>query len=801
MDLASAFLWRLLWQVHRHDRYKVDHRIGPFLPSRWLWLSALLSILFAAPLAAAQSVDVQGQLAAGRAAYERGAFDRAIESWTLAADTAERAGDRGGQIQALVYAGEGYAALGRYGQAAGLLDRALKLAEDSPDRSQVPWILSRLGNILIATGPADAAETTLRRALEMAREGGDTSLTIAVLNDLGNFLATRRKAAEAVVVYRESAALAERAGDVPQSMRGRVNLARALRQSGDARGAREALDAVLASAEPSPPSRETSLLLISVGVGYRELRGAGPDPGNELLRRAGRALSRAKDVAEQIGDRRTSSYATGYLGTLYEDAGRYPEALQLTREAMFDAQQAQAPESLYRWQWQLARLHRKMGAVDDALTAYRAAVQQVAAVRPELTVRYDAASASFRESVGPLFFELVDLLLRRAADATAGTPGRPPSEKDRRDLLVEAREIVESFKVAELRDYFRDDCVDIALSKITELDVVSPTAAVVYPIVLPDRVEMLVTLPSGLRRFVVPVTEARLTKEVLQFRQLLERRTTRQFLRPSRQLYDWLMRPLEADLEAAKIDTLVFVPDGSLRTIPMAALHDGKQFLIAKYALAITPGLKLTDPRPLDRKRPRILAVGVTEAVQGFAPLPEVEREIANVREVFGGTTLLNAQFSVARFEQELKNGEYTILHVASHGEFGGEIDKTFILAYDGKVTMDRLDRLIGVLKYRDEPLELLALSACDTAEGDDRAALGLAGVAVKAGARSAVATLWSVNDEASAGLIADFYRELKDPNVSRGVALQRAQLKVLSDPRYEHPGFWSPFLLINNWL
>src|SRR4030095_9790845 len=97
------------------------------------------------------------------------------------------------------------------------------------------------------------------------------------------------------------------------------------------------------------------------------------------------------------------------------------------------------------------------------------------------------------------------------------------SEKERRDLLVEAREIVESFKVAELRDYFRDDCVDVALSKITQLDVVSPTAAVVYPIVLPDRGELLVTLPSGLRRFVVPVGEARLTREVNQFRQLLER--------------------------------------------------------------------------------------------------------------------------------------------------------------------------------------------------------------------------------------------------------------------------------------
>src|SRR4029453_429538 len=98
---------------------------------------------------------------------------------------------------------------------------------------------------------------------------------------------------------------------------------------------------------------------------------------------------------------------------------------------------------------------------------------------------------------------------------------------------------------------------------------------------------------------------------------------------------------------------------------PMGAAHAGKEFPIAKYTLAITPGLKLTDPRPLDRRRLRILAVGVTEAGQGFAPLPEGEREIANVREIFGGTTLLNEQFSVARLDQELKQGAYTILHVA----------------------------------------------------------------------------------------------------------------------------------------
>ena len=765
----------------------------------------LVAGFFCAPGAPlAQEHTAQGHMATGRAAFERGAFDRAIESWSLAAIASERAGDRPGQIQALVYASEAYAVLGRYRQAVGVLDRALKLAEASEDRSQVPWILSRLGNILIATGPADAAETTLKQSLELARDGRDSELTAAVLNDLGNFFMTRRKTREAVAAYRESAALAERAGDASQRTRARVNMARALRQSGDLRASREALDDVFASLEQSSVSREAAFLLVSVGIGYRDLRAAGPDPGSELLLRAARAFTKADEVADRLGDRRTTSYAKGYLGELYEDGRRYDEALQLTRDAIFAAQQAHAPEALYRWQWQVARLHRKMGALDEALAAYRAAVQQVAAVRPELSVRYDAGADSFRESTGPLFFELVDLLLRRAGDqqaAASGGGGPTASDEERKALLIEAREVVESFKVAELRDYFRDDCVDIALSRMTQLDVVSPTAAVVYPIVLADRTELLVTLPSGLRRFVVPVEEARLTQEVRQFRHMLERRTTRQYLRHARQLHEWLIRPIEPELAAAKIDTLVFVPDGPLRTIPMAALHDGRQFLVEKYALAITPGLKLTDPRPLDRKRPRILAVGVTESVQGFPPLPEVEKEIANVREVFGGTTLLNAQFSVANIERELKTGTYSIVHIASHGEFGGDVDNTFLLAFDGKLTIDRLDQLIGVLKYRDEPLELLTLSACDTAEGDDRAALGLAGVAVKAGARSAVATLWSVNDEASAGLIADFYRELKDPSVSRGVALQRAQMKLVTDPRYAHPGFWSPFLLINNWL
>jgi CHAT domain-containing protein len=323
----------------------------------------------------------------------------------------------------------------------------------------------------------------------------------------------------------------------------------------------------------------------------------------------------------------------------------------------------------------------------------------------------------------------------------------------------------------------------------------------VYPVTLESRLVLVVSGPQGLKSVVVPVTAEALTREVRQFRLKLEKRTTREYLPHAQRLYDWLIRPLEDDLAAAKLDTLVFVPDGALRTIPMAALHDGKQFLVSKYALAVTPGLSLTDPRPIQREQARVLAVGVTESVQGFPPLPNVRPEIDGLREMFRTTALLDRDFSAANFEKALRADPYTIVHIASHGQFDADLAKTFLLTFDDKVSMDRLDQFIGVLKYRDDPLELLTLSACDTAAGDDRAALGLAGIAIKAGARSAMATLWQVHDEVAAELVATFYKELQNPSVSRANALRRAQMRILSNPRYEHPGFWSPFLMINSWL
>jgi CHAT domain-containing protein len=754
---------------------------------------ALLILWLAHPVLTIEAASPETHLEQGMKAFQRGAFEEAVSSWADAARAYEKERKPAQQIGALIHLSQAYSAIGQYKQAVKSLETALGLAQDLRDPARLASVLAALGNAHIAAGPPAAAEEYLRRSLKMAQEMRDLGLAAANLNNLGNLSAAQEKYADALAAYRESVPLAKRAGHRSLAIRALSNAAVAARKNRDPLESRRLLDTARDELRQVAPGHDRAFVLINVGLGYRDLRIHLPDSGDLLLLEAAKALTEAGTMAEGIGDRRTASYAWGYLGALYEDERRHEEALRLTRKAVFAAQQVNAPESLYRWQWQAGRLLKKLGPVDDAISAYRRAVYTLQSIRPELLVGYGGSPTSFRESVGPVYFELVDLLLQRAASL----PGRDQVAP----YLIEARETVELLKVAELRDYFRDDCVDTALSKLTTLDVVSQTAVAIYPILLPDRAELLVSLPTGLKRVSVPVGAERLTQEVRQFRRKLEKRTTREYLPHAQQLYDWLIRPLEADLASLKIDTLVFVPDGPLRTIPMAALHDGKQFLVSKYALGITPSLNLTDPRPLQRERPNVLAVGVTEAVQGFPPLPNVAAELDALRKLFDSTTLVDQDFLVSNLEKKLKGERFTIVHVASHGQFDSDVQKTFLLTFDDKLTMDRLDQLIGVFKYRDDPLELLTLSACETAAGDDRAALGLAGVAIKAGARSAVATLWQVNDEVSADLVVDFYRQLRDPSTSRALALQRAQLKVLGDPRYDHPGFWAPFLLINNWL
>lgn len=733
----------------------------------------------------------------GWSAFQRGAFEDAISSWQGAVRLYGQQGETKRQAEARLYLSQAYQAVGHSQEALNELHSALALANALADPLLLASGLGHIGNVYAAMGQEEEAAQYLDDGIRQARTQNDAQLTATIQNDKGNLLWAQGKFAEAIIAYEESHTFADKAGNSALVARALANTAKAQLNNQQPKKAYALLEQAWEKTHTLEDSHDKAYGMLAIGLAYRDLRLPLPDNKAVLLQLAAKAFSEAAGVAESLQDSRATSYAWGYLGGLYEAEQRYQEALLLTQRAVGALRNVYTPEALYQWQWQTARLLKAQGASSDAIAAYQHALTTLETVRPELTHGEKVRRATTRETVKGVYLGLVDLVLQRAASATDALQVATD--------LREARTLMEAFKVAELQDYFRDDCVELLRASAKSLDEVSRTAAIVYPIVLPDRLELLVSIPTAtiveLQRFAVPVMESQLTREVNEFRRKLEKRSTYEYRPHGQKLYDWLIRPFESQLVSHNVSTIVFVPDGLLRTIPIAALLDGEQFLIEKYALATTPGLSLTDPQPLQRGQGKVLAVGLTEAVRGFPALPGVSTELQALQDLYQVNLLVNQDFVLSKLERGLRDEQLSIVHIASHGQFDGEVEKSFLLTFDDKLTMERLDQFIGLFKFRETPLELLTLSACETAAGDDQAALGLAGIAIKAGARSALATLWHVNDPASSLLTAEFYRQLQKPDASRASALRRAQLYILENPRYQHPGHWAPFLLINNWL
>ena len=763
--------------------------------SRRLLMLLVSLIALACPLPgraeAAKAVAPDAEMQAGTQSFRRGDFTQALQHWTAAASAYQAAGNVEGQARALVRTAEAELSLGRSPDAIATLQKAQALAERVGNASLTLAVESSLGNAYVLSGRDADAERVLRESIDRAQKAGDALTAAQALNNLGNLYAMQGRFADAGRTYRQAIDAAGRAGNKSIGIRASANLARALFEEGRYREMMPLLSVVGEELRAQAPSHEKAYGLIGLARLNAKLMPAGIEPPSLLALRAYAALNDALAVAESTQDTRARSYALGYLGELYEQGARYETALQFTQQAAFAAQQADAPEILYRWQWQTGRILKAHGDSARAILAYQHAVTTLGTVRRDFIA--SGSRSSFRESVGPVYFQLADLLLERS-----GTLSDP---KQVTQHLVDARNAVETLKGAELQDYFQDDCVTALRARTTGIDRLASNTVALYPIILENRLELLLSMPDGMRRFTSPVGSEELTREIRSFRLRLEKRTTHQYLPHAQKLYDWLIRPVAGELEKAGIDTLVIVPDGALRTVPLGALHDGKQFLVERYAVATTPGLTLTDPQPIKRERANLLLHGLTESVQGFAPLPFVADELQNVQKLYGGTVRQDQQFTVPTMEKDLGDTPYQIVHIASHGQFDSDVNKTFLLTYDGKLGMNKLEQILGLSKFRTDAVELLTLSACETAAGDDRAALGLAGVAIKAGARSALATLWTVNDPASAELVSAFYRELQDPAVSKAKALQQAQLGLLKDARYRHPSYWSAFLLIGNWL
>ncbi|MEI2581439.1 CHAT domain-containing protein [Scytonema sp. PRP1] len=509
-------------------------------------------------------------------------------------------------------------------------------------------------------------------------------------------------------------------------------------------------------------------------------------------------VATAVEQAKSLEDKRAEAYALGTLGGLYEQTQQWNDAQKLTQQASALAENIPAPDIGYRWQWQLGRILKTRGDETAAKAAYTKAVSNLKSIRGDLVAMREV-QYSFQEEVEPIYRELVSLLLQSG--------NKQPSQDD----LSTARNVIESLKVAELDNFFRRACVDTTPVQIDQID---RTAAVIYPVILADRLEVIVSLPSSstkqkqnqnqdLRHYTKNLPQNQVEDKLEELRQKLETRQTPEFLVPSQEVYQWIIQPIESELEKRQIKNLVFVLDGPMRSIPMAALYDGKSYLVEKYNIALTPGLELLNPQPFARTERRTIAGGLSEARQNFPALPAVKRELEEIEStVRQSEVLLDKQFTTEAIKEAVKSLNAPVVHLATHGQFSSKAEDTFILTFDGRVKVNELSELLKTRATNQRgAIELLVLSACSTAAGDNRAALGIAGVAIQAGARSTLASLWVVDDQATADIMGEFYKQLSRPDISKAQALKDAQLSLLKNPSYNHPYYWAPYVLVGNWL
>jgi CHAT domain-containing protein len=525
-------------------------------------------------------------------------------------------------------------------------------------------------------------------------------------------------------------------------------------------------------------------------------------------------LKTAIQQAEGLADQRAISYSLGTLGKLYEKIQDWTSAKTVTEKALLIAQQMNAPDIAYQWQWQMGRLlqaqiqesSQNLPVNPDAIAYYHEAVKTLNNLRGDLVALNPEIQFSFRETVEPVYRQFVDLLLR------SPTPSK--------DNLIQARQIMEDLQLAELDNFFRDACATPAAVNIDNVD---PQAVIVYPIILPNRLDIILKLPGqdNLRHYAHQgISETQVDQAVEKFRDDLTKRSTSisDIKQDAAQLYDWLIRPFEVDLATANLDnpsvkTLVFVLDGSLRNIPPSTLYDGEMYLIERYAIALTPGLQLLEPKPLSRQNFRALIAGTTNAPsfeqEGFSTLDNVADELAGIRNQLTLTqSLENQEFVQENIRNQINREPFNLVHIATHGKFSSNPQQTFLLDWSGRINVQDLDNLLRANEpNRTTAIELLVLSACETATGDKRAALGLAGIAVRAGARSTLATLWQVNDASTAEFMQRFYQQLKEPQLSKAEALRQTQIAFLTeypddpDKDYLRPYHWAPFILVGNWL
>ncbi|MGC1393309.1 MAG: CHAT domain-containing protein [Coleofasciculaceae cyanobacterium] len=730
-----------------------------------------------------------------------GQTQTALDTWQESANTYQSIGDITGMLGSKINVAKALQSLGRYRRSQSILEQTLAQLQTQPDATIKLVGLGMLGVAKQALGDLNQSQNLLEESLALSQQLQKNNPVIAnktsaILLSLGNTLTALQQTDAALTRYQQAATLAPNSLTRTEAQLNQLNLlVKTIKKecsSLDACGKQEKhnvkvlalLPQIQANLDQLAPSRESIYARVNFAASLMQLSSVNKDIKITTI---AQLVATAVQQARTLQDLRAEAYALGQLAYLYEESRQWQEAKDLSEQAITIAQKINAPDIIALLQWQLGRILKQQNKQEEAIAAYKKSVENLQSLRQEIVSLSPDLQFSFTESIEPVYRELVALLLEFSPDQTN---------------LKQARELIEALQLAELDNFFREACLK---AKPQRIDQVDPKAAVIYPIVLPDRISVIVSPGrDNLFYYETKLPKAELEKVVEQLRLYLNPHFFEEDrLRLSQQVYDWLIRPAQTKLAENNVETLVFVLDDALRNLPMAALHDGKQYLVEKYSIALTPGLQLLESKAIAPKQVKVLVAGLSKAQPGFSALPAVEDEVNQIAAKVSSSILLNQNFTLENFRDKIDKIAFGIVHIATHGQFSSKAQDTFLVAWDSRINVKDLNDLLRERDQNiDSPIELLVLSACQTATGDKKATLGLAGFAVRSGARSTLATLWQVNDESTAELMVGFYRQLiQNPGISKAKALQIAQIELSKQPKYQHPFYWASFVLVGNWL
>ena len=751
-------------------------------------------------------------LSLGWAYNFRGQYQQAIEFFQQTLAMSRGIGDRGGEASSLYALGWTYDDLGQYQKSVELYQEAFKIAHQINDQSRMANILNGLGWVHNSLGKYQQAINFFQQQLSIAEEKNYLWQKANAFNGLGWSFRALKQYSKAISFSQQALTIHKQIGDSREEAYSLRDLGKAFAELGESQEAIEFYQRALAIQSKIGNRWGEGVTLNDIADLL--VQQSQPELAIVFYKQSVNVRESIRQDLRKLDRTLQESYANSVAGTYRRLAD-----LLLAQGRVLEAQQA----------LELLKIRELRDYTRDARAGGETKGAPLNAVEAPVKPPFDTSIA--------LGLKLTECENQR------------PRCVDRDQLLAQRQAAIEQFNQQKDRlrrlarqqgsqdpAQLQQEELTVAAAKVVQAQ---PKTVLIYPLVLEDKLWLVYGVQAGKAGVVfasqeIPVSRKELSATVAEFRTLLENPSSdvKQLQQVSQKLYGWLIAPLRPQLDANGIQNLVFSLDRSTRYMPLAALFDGKQYLAERFTLStiLTAGLTNTTDKlssnPADNP---VLGLGLSDAVSGFDPLPNVPAEIAAIvrpksndtNGIFQGSAYLNRDFTLKAFKNLI---DYRILHIATHGKFEEDPEQSFLVLGNG----DRLT-VPNILQLTDlGNIHLAVLSACETAKGgQDKEGIEVAGLSyyfLKQNVKSVMASLWLVNDASTSVLMQQFYKQLATGKVTKAEALRQVQLSFLQGKltakdapdraggrrdrsgqlpvgSFAHPFYWAPFILIGNGL